>query len=333
MEVIDVQIGSVNFDVFKDLGFVKEIWYKNDHRGVPKSISGCQVVNDGKLCIPNNVVQDWRGHPLCGKVFQKFLDGFLEHYTVIEPQANSNATAVVGPREDQTKRNAEGGPGGTPKKARVTLDAAGVVPLESVDKALLSECKVTAGQKDSLWLQVRANDNIVLANKGNKDWSGNEIPVCGFGKGSFKIIKADAELPDGAVELDLGGSKDLVCFNGAVQPVGDVLKELRKKNPDTKITYFKLVFDAEDPHKFTLHKTHRVIFTPRPEEKTGEMKELNAACREKMKLWEDSTTCMVMWHLKFSPVKGLIPLKPAIFLKGACTIPVGHALFLSKPGS
>ena len=130
-----------------------------------------------------------------------------------------------------SKRNAEGGPSGTPKKARVTLDAVDIVPLESIDKALLTECKITAGQKDSLWLQVRANDNIILANKGTRDWSGNEIPICGFGKGSFKIIKADADLPDGAVEMNLAGSKDLVCFNGMVQPVGDVLKEHRKKKP------------------------------------------------------------------------------------------------------
>ena len=300
-----------------------------------ENIFGCQVINNEKLCIPSTVVQQWRGHALCGKLFQKFLDGFLEHYSVIEPQAAPAPAVVPGEagKNETTKRNAEGGPGGTPKKPRVTLDGAGVVPLESIDKALLTECKITAGQKDSLWLQVRANDNIVLANKGQKEWSGNEIPVCGFGKGGFKIIKADAELPDGAVEMNLADSKDLVCFNGVVQMVGNVLKEHRKKNPDTKVLYFKLAFDPEDPHKFTLHKTHRVIFVPRPEERTGEMKELNAACREKMQLWEGSSTCMVMWHLKFSPVKGLIPLKPAIFLKGACTIPVGHALFLSKPGT
>ncbi|CAK9116068.1 unnamed protein product [Durusdinium trenchii] len=182
-----------------------------------------------------------------------------------------------------------------------------------------------------MWLQIRANNLIALTNKGQKEWAGNESNVCGFGKGSFKIIKMDADLPDGAIEFSLSGSDDLVCYKDVVQKLGDVLKELRKKNPETKVTYYKLTFDTDDPHKFTVRKTHRVVFMPRPEEKSGEMKEFNAGCREKLQLWENSASCTVLWHVKASPVKGLIPVKPAVFLRGSASIGPGQSLLLAKP--
>eukprot|EP00438_Fugacium_kawagutii_P022435 Skav232862 [mRNA] locus=scaffold2451:162468:166474:+ [translate_table: standard] len=287
------------------------------------------VIRDNKLGIPAAMVQKWRNHPVCGQQFQKFLDKFLEKHTVIE-QSIAQPQAADG-SANKRAADPDGPAGGTPKKPRVTLDSNAVVPTDTVDKALLTECRI--GNKDSMWVQVRANNCIIFANKGSKDFSANEIPLLGFGKGSFKILKQDAELPDGAVELSFSDSQDLVSFNGVVQTLGDVMKELRKKNPDTKITYFRMTFDGEDPHKFTLVKTHRVIFQPRPEEKAGEMKEINAACREPLKVWETSTMCGVMWYLKSSAVKGLVPVKPGIFLKGSCTIPPAHSLVLTKPTS
>lgn len=242
---------------------------------------GCQVVNDKKLGIPAGLVQEWRGHETCGTQFQKFLDGFLETYEVVEAQRRPDPADTGGESEEQKrKRQAEGSVGGTPKKPRVALDSSLVIAADQIDKALLAECKISGSNKDSMWLQSRANNCVVLLNKGNNAYTGNEVQIAGFGKGGFKMMKSDADFPQGGVELNLAGSKDLICFNGQVQLLGDVLKELRSKNPDTKVTYFKLNFDNEDPHAFVLHKTHRVVFVPRPEEKQGEVKEMNAACRE-----------------------------------------------------
>ena len=206
-----------------------------------------------------------------------------------------------------------------------------MIELEKIDKALLYECKVGTNVKDSLWLQVRAGNHIFLANKANKDWSGKDLPICGFGKGSFKMIKGDADLPDGGVELSLEGSSDQICFDGRVVQLGEVVKDLRKKNPETKVTYFQMSFDSEDPHKFQLKRTHRVVFIPRPEEKAAEVKDSNAGARENVQLWHSSDSVAIMWHMKHSPVKGLIPLKPAVFLKSPVQIPPQQALVVVRP--
>ena len=39
----------------------------------------------------------------------------------------------------------------------------------------------------------------------------------------------------------------------------------------------------------------------------------------------------VTGYMKFSQVKGLIPVKPAVYLKGSVTLGPGQALILSKP--
>lgn len=272
--------------------------------------------------MPTTLVQKWRGNAVAGGQFQKLLDSFLEHYEIIDAQSTGGS--------GDTPKRPNGEPGETPTK-RPRVDSTLLVEAASLEQPLLYECRVGSNSKDSVWLQVRAGNTILLVNKGTHDWAGKDAPICGFGKGSFKIIKAEAELPEGGVELSLHGSSDMICYDGRVVTLGDTLRTLRGKNPETKITYFKINFDTEDPHKFELQKSHRVIFVPRPDEKSAEVKDSNAAAREKVELWNSSPSVAVMWHMKHSAVKGLLPLKPAVFLKAAVVIPAQQALFLVKP--
>lgn len=284
-----------------------------------------QVIKDKKLFMPTDIVNKWRNHTLVGPTFQKFLDGFLEEFEIVESRA-----APV-PEEDATKkRGAASETSATAKRARVALDAALVVDATGIDKALLHECRI--GSKDpAVWLQIRAQNHIYIVNKGTKDWVASDSFVAGFGRGAFKIIKQDAELPSGAVELHLTSSSDSIHYDGKMQVLGDVIKELRQRNPDTKVTYHKMTFDTQEPHKFELQWTHRVIFVSRPEEQSAqEMKDGNAAARESLQLWQSSNSVGVFWVMKFSQVKGLIPVKPAVYLKGSVTLGPGQALILSK---
>ena len=61
------------------------------------------------------------------------------------------------------------------------------------------------------------------------------------------------------------------------------------------------------------------------------MKDQNAASKEHLSVWEKSATSQVLWYMKLSQVKGLVPLKPALFLKGSVTLNPQKALVLSKP--
>lgn len=287
-----------------------------------------EVIQDQKLFMPANVVKQWRNHEIVGKEFQSFLDSFLESYEILEATV-IDVEQEAGSDAKPNKRPADGPGGPSRKKPRNQIADSLVIDADSIDKSLLSECKV--GSRDPIFLQVRASNHIYLVNKGSKDWQANESVIAGFGKGSFKLLKADEECPEFAVERSLAGSADLISFGGSVRTLGDILKELRGKNPDVKITYYKINFAADEPNQFTLQKTHRVAFVPRPEERSSEMKDHNAAAKEKLSLWQSSESLGVLWYMKLSAVKGLVPLKPALFLKGAVTLPPQKALVVVKP--
>ena len=116
--------------------------------------------------MPSQIVKDWRGHQVCGNEFQKFLDTFLESYEILDttaprkdPRPNPHEDLQEG--QGQKRSQEESGPGPSPKKPRVTLEASLVCDAESIDKALLSECRVTSiSRSDSLWLQIRAADRF-----------------------------------------------------------------------------------------------------------------------------------------------------------------------------
>ena len=288
-----------------------------------------QVIKDKKLFMPSDIVQKWRNHSLVGTTFQKFLDGFLEEFEIVESRAAQSSEEDAATKKRAAAAASE--TSATSKRARLALDAALVVDAAGIDKAMLNECRL--GTKDpAVWLQIRAQNHIYIVNKGTKDWVAMDSFVAGFGRGAFKIIKQDAELPSGAVDLQLTSSSDCIHYDGKMQMLGDVIKELRQRNPDTKVTYHKMIFDTQEPHKFELQRTHRVIFVSRPEEQSSqEMKEGNAAARESLQLWQSSSSVGVFWVMKFSQVKGLIPVKPAVYLKGSVTLGPGQALILSKP--
>ena len=285
-----------------------------------------QVISEKRLFMPVSVVQQWRNHSLVGAEFQKVLDEFLKDYEIVEPK-----TETTEPNDKDPKRPAPTPLPSPSKKPRNALDASLICEANSITQAMLTECRI--GSRDPpVFLQVRASNHIYLVNKGSKEFTANELHIAGFGRGSFRIVKNDADLPDGAIELSFSGHTDVIHFNGSLTTVGEVLKELRNRNPDCKVCYFKLKF-AEDgnPHAFELIRTHRVVFVPRPEEKTSEMKEMNAAAREPLQVWNASQAANIFWVMKFSSVKGLIPVKPAVYLKGHCSVGPGQALVISKP--
>ena len=287
----------------------------------------------------SQIVKDRRGHHVCGNEFQKFLDNFLESYEILDttapkqdPCPNPHEYLQEGQGWKRSPEESGPAPGPSPKKLRVTLEASLVCDAESIDKALLSECRVTSDSRsDSLWLQIPAADHIYLLNKNTKEWQGNENFLFGFGKGSFKLLKQDDPALDESIELAYSSSADLVCYNGSLQPLRQILKGMRATNPDTKICYFKIQLDPQDPGVFSLQRTHRVDFIPGAEEKSAELKDFNAGAKEKMTLWERSQSLAVYWYVKHFAVKGLIPVKPGSFLKGAVTIPASKALTLVKP--
>ena len=74
------------------------------------------------------------------------------------------------------------------------VDSQYVVSSDKIPHALLLEVKVSG--KDSPFLQIRAGNNLYLANKSQNDMSLQaNAPIAQFGKGKFQMLKKADEDP------------------------------------------------------------------------------------------------------------------------------------------
>ena len=274
-----------------------------------------KVVNDQKLFTPAFLVREWTGHELCGKQFESFLSEFTQRYGVIDPGQKIENEAAEEAGKDGKRKGGEEEPGPSPKKLKFTIDSNLVVANDSIASVLLHECRV--GGKDAPTIQLRTPNEMFLVNKGEKDWSGSDVFAAGFGKGSFKLIK-DQDMPAGAVEFKMETTDTLVHYNGSLTTLDKVIAEARQKKPDTKVCYHKM--DGA-----SLSQTHRVVFAPRAEERSGEVTLNNFAVRQNVSTWMASPCLAVVWYVK-NMAKGICPVKPAVHLKGSVTLPCGKAL-------
>ena len=47
------------------------------------------------------------------------------------------------------------------------------------------------------------------------------------------------------------------------------------------------------------------------------------------KVWHDSPHCLVLWCVKITKVKGVVPVAPRVVLRAGCTLPPNKALVLT----
>ena len=90
-----------------------------------------------------------------------------------------------------------------------------------------------------------------------------------------------------------------------------VLLAQREKDPDVKVCYHKLHWDEVDPKLFTITQTHIISFNPLEAKGVAAS---NMATQEPVPFWNNEVT-HVVWFVRWSQ-KGLLPVKPAVFLKG-----------------
>ena len=128
------------------------------------------------------------------------------------------------PDESLGKRKPTDLPDPSPRK-RPKLSA-NTVEAQSISEALMVEAKLAG--KDAPVLRLRANHATYLVNNNVQKWTPSVGYVCGFGRGSFKLLKSEgADVPSGAIEFKLTNQDDMVVVNGPVSPWGQVLREQR----------------------------------------------------------------------------------------------------------
>ena len=200
---------------------------------------------------------------------------------------------------------------------------------KSITEVLIKETKMTGigNCKDLPTLQIRSNHKIYILNSTLQEWSSNMGFVAGFGKGIFKLVKADgSDLPEKAIEFKYTNSLDHVVFNGVVVTLGKVVNEQKAKNPAITVCYHSLTIDDADPKKFECTQTHKVTFIPKDDQAEKDITINTIACKEELKYWSTDVV-QLMWIVRWT-AKGLMPVKPVIHLKGQLTVPAGRACLL-----
>ena len=229
-----------------------------------------------------------------------------------ETPAEETKDDVQGQTQNKRKREGESAATGAKK---IKIDAGLVIDAEKISGAILFEVKVTLFKDIFANLQIRAQSEVWLANKGAS-------------RGSFKLLKQSEE-KDASVrllEFQLSSHEDFVFVNNQLTTVGQAVAEQRKSKPDCKVLYHDFVTEQDKGlNEFGLKVTHRVAFMPRSEESTAEASFGNVALPEKDTTWIQSKALCVLWHCRWT-TKGLSPVKPAVHLRGSIVLKPGQAL-------
>ena len=291
---------------------------------LPKLPAMSRLIVNGKheLQIPVDICKKWQYHDAFKSEFTKWMDVFAEKYSVVDPSAKPALPASEG--TPQKRLQGEAAEASPYKKARLGDEY--LVDVGSITEPLLAEAKITS--KDAATLQLRANHQVYIVNTGTAEWKASGCFLAGFGKGSFKLLKTDQPTPEGSKQFELTTSEDLVVFNGVVMQLGKVVDEARAKRPDIAVCYHKCTTDNEDPKKFKLSMTHKIIFVPRSDESDKTCSTSNIGKMEPLPIWDQG--CLhTLWCMRWA-AKGLMPVKPVVHLNGNCVLPAGKACRCNK---
>lgn len=212
-----------------------------------------------KLQLPHNLVKKWRTDDDYGDEFGKWLDSFVEKYSVTEEDA-----PMPSPRSDPTKSE----PGGTtpaaepsPKKQKVEEVAPEhIIKNDAIQDTLLFDVKISG--KDSMSFQIRSGKKLYLVNLTGQELAMKaNSALVGFGRGQFKLFKEGEAVAEKAVRFDVSKENCLVCLNGQVMTISDAVHQQRAKNPEAQVSYHKTVWEAEKNH-YTFQLDKLVAFVP-----------------------------------------------------------------------
>ena len=198
---------------------------------------------DKQLYLPAHIVKQWSLHQAHGKEFTKWLDEFLETYKIMD---GHDADSKKG--DDKKRGKGLGNDDGSPckKKPKCLGDASLIVETSKNSAVMLAEHPVT-GVKDCK-LQIRAQGLICILNKGVSEVTFPEHHyLTSWGKGSFKLAKATEEAGEKAIELDWSkeGSDHMVCFNGGITTLGQVVHNQRATKPGAGINYHEMTLNQD----------------------------------------------------------------------------------------
>lgn len=293
----------------------------------PKPKLNVLVINsENQLQMPAAIVKDWQLHPKFGTQFSVWLDNFVQTYSIAEARSMESSMDSMTPEKRKAAMNLPGESPSKVPKLQQDLSQQYLIESKDITETLLAEAQLP-GKTAAAWYQLRTGHQIYLVNKGANDWQSPSLCLCAaYGKGTFKLIKpdqTDVDLSD-TVEFNLQSAKDFVVFNGQLATVGQIVNEQLVKKPEAEVCYHKMTVSDDKPKEFTLEQTHKIVFVAAKEDKDPN-KLSGIAGKEPTQSYTSAPCLQVLWSVRWT-AKGLMPVKPAVYLTGTIVVPPGKAL-------
>jgi hypothetical protein len=292
------------------------------------------VINsENNLQIPVALVKEWQLNPNFTSQFSTWLDQFLTQYSVADDAAKGTGPGTgpepTEPGTGPNKRKSGGKSGGSPAKVLKLENLEKlVVDNNDITQSLLAEAQLTG--KHAPWYQLRTGHHMYLVNKSQTEWQSPQLCMCaGYGKGNFKLIKPDGPEQDtsNTLEFKFESHSDIVILSGQAMTLGQVVSEQHVKKPNAEVAYHKLSFAEANPKEFTLEQTHKIMFVP-VQEDADNAKVGSIAAKEPVASYVSAQGLRVLWNVRWT-AKGLMPVKPGVYLKGSVTLPPGKSCHLT----
>ena len=302
------------------------------------------VLKDGEvlpsaitLQMPLDTFKKWHRHRVHG---QEFL-GLVEEYKLdvvaeqeAQPQDNAKSGGEPGAelpeQPPNKKRRVSGGPGPGPgQKTGQRVDPKHLVDNTAITEALLCEVTLPTPKGTTVKLQHRVGGKFYIVNMGKSEVTLQQNTLlCGFGNGTFQLLKSEEVPAENMLEYQLESSNDLVVVNTAVQTLGDVFKAERQKNSTFSICYHKVVDEptAEDPHKFVVKQTHRICVCLKKGDDV-KLSQANFAGSCGQYDWSGSHCSQRRWQVRVTN-KGLQVVAPRVYLTYDVHLAPGRACLI-----
>jgi len=300
----------------------------------PPKLNLLLINSDNKLQMPLAVVKEWQLHPRFGTQFTAWLDNFMKDYSVADGSENlagsgdGGSGAGSGPSNAKRKSTGKASSASPNKTPKLEDLASFIVDAKDITDSLLAEAQMVG--KVAPFYQIRTGHQLYVVSKSASDWQSPSLcMVAGYGKGSFKLIKPNDTETDVSekIQFKMESQDDIVVFNGQLVTLGQVMNEQFAKKPDTEVCYHKLTCSENNPKEFTLEQTHNIMFSPVREE--GDCKLGSVASREPVQSYKSAPCLRLLWTVRFT-AKGLMPVKPGVYLTGSVLLPAGKALHCTK---
>lgn len=161
------------------------------------------------------------------------------------------------------------------------------------------------------------------------------LVLAGFGKGSYKQRAAGEPVGEKEVLFTLQ-PETMVLMGNTLKSVRSVVDGKRSTDPHAKVAYHEMseASTTEDPSKFDLKLTTRIVFVPtgpaKAKEEEGEGfsgAQVSAARMVPMEAWVKGSLAFPAWCVRWAP-QGLMPIRPVIVLLQEIMLEPAHGVML-----